>query len=252
MRYWIFLIALLLTHPVPGQSTELFDQATTAYNEGDYQSAASKYEQILEGGEHSAEVYFNLGNSYYKMNKVGPSIYYYEKALMLAPGDQEILNNLTFARNMTLDDFTVSEEPVVSKFLKRIPAYYNADRWAIISIIMAALFVALFIAFRFLLTPFAKRITFISSIFFLLLCLSSIFLAYQQQQAYQDDQPAIIMAEAIKVRSEPNARGQYAFEIHEGSKVQVLEQLGGWGKIQASNGNTGWIPLDDVRLLKEF
>lgn len=252
MRKLFYILAFLFSLSVQAQAGSLFDAATKAYNEGDYQAAAEKYEAILDKGLHSAEVYFNLGNAYYKMNKVGPSIYNYEKALLLAPEDPEIKNNLVFARNMTLDNFTTLEEPVVSRMLRGIPAYYSADRWAVISLILIALFVASFIAFRFLLTPFSKRMAFIASMLFLLLGLSSIFLAYQQQKSYNEDQPAIIMAESVPVKSEPNARGQVAFELHEGTKVEVTEVLDNWSKIRVSNGNTGWIPASELRLIKDF
>lgn len=254
MKNLIYILVLVLSVGAPAQEQPmtLFDKATKAYNEGNYEAAAENYEAILAQGSHSAEVYFNLGNAYYKMNRVGPSIYNYEKALLLAPEDAEIKNNLVFARNMTLDNFTTLEEPVVSRVLRGIPAYYSADRWAVISLVFIALFVAAFIAFRFLYTPFAKRMTFIASMLFLLLGLTSIFLAYQQQKAYNEDQPAIIMAEVVRVKSEPNARGQLSFELHEGTKVEVTESLDDWRKIRVSNGNTGWIPASDLRLIKDF
>ena len=74
----------------------LFEQGNALYNDGNYTEAIEKYQAILKQGKHSAELYFNLGNSYYKLNNIAPSIYYYEKALQLAPDDKDILNNISF------------------------------------------------------------------------------------------------------------------------------------------------------------
>ncbi|MEX0315389.1 MAG: tetratricopeptide repeat protein, partial [Allomuricauda sp.] len=94
------LICFFMCYFGIAQNTALFNRATEQYNEGEYTKAIESYERILENGEHSAELYFNLGNCYYKLNAIGPSIFYYEKALLLKPNDSEILNNLSYAQNM--------------------------------------------------------------------------------------------------------------------------------------------------------
>ena len=96
----LFLVSFFLG----GAQVELdFEKANSLYNEGVYAAAIQAYENILNKGLHSAEVYYNLANCYYKQNNVGHSIYYYEKALVLAPKDKSILNNLAFAQKMTVD-----------------------------------------------------------------------------------------------------------------------------------------------------
>ena len=116
----IILLVLTLSFGLQAAAQEnpLFSKATEAYNKGRYDEAISYYEQILESGSHSAAVYFNLGNSYYKKNEIAPSIYYYEKALLLEPGDPETLNNLRFAQNMTLDAITPLPQTDLQRFYK--------------------------------------------------------------------------------------------------------------------------------------
>jgi len=103
MKKFLFLI-ILWTLPALAQNESLFDKANSAYNEGNYEIAIDNYEQILENGETSAALYYNLGNSYYKLNNLAPSIYYYEKALQLDPNDNDIRNNLAIAQNLVIDD----------------------------------------------------------------------------------------------------------------------------------------------------
>ena len=103
MKKVVYIFILLLSLSASAQQNALFDSATKAYNAGEYQSAVDIYLEILESGKHSPELYYNLGNAYYKLNQIAPSIYYYEKALLLKPNDVEIKNNLGYAQNMTLD-----------------------------------------------------------------------------------------------------------------------------------------------------
>src|SRR5690606_15485144 len=102
MKKLLFII-ILWTIPVSAQNESLFEKANSAYNGGAYETAISNYEQILENGETSAALYYNLANSYYKLNNLAPSIYYYEKALQLNPNDSDIKNNLEIAQNLVID-----------------------------------------------------------------------------------------------------------------------------------------------------
>jgi tetratricopeptide (TPR) repeat protein len=234
------------------QEASLFSKATTAYNQGKYDDAISYYEEILEGGEHSAAVYFNLGNAHYKKNQIAPSIYYYEKALLLKPDDPEIQNNLRFARNMTLDAITPLPQPDLQRYYKELLFALSMDGWAYAGILFVLIFVGAYLLFLASNTPNKKRIGLISSLVSLMLAVVCTALAYLQYQDYRNDQPAIIFASEIPVRSEPNERSTPAFLLHEGSRVQVLDSLDQWRKIELADGQNGWIPSDSMRLLKDF
>ena len=112
------------------QTTESFKQANELYNSGYYKEAIGQYDSILASGQHSAELYFNLANCYYKLNEVGPSIFYYEKALQLAPDDLDILNNLGYAQKMTIDAIQEVPESGVSKLLNKTLNSLSVDGWA--------------------------------------------------------------------------------------------------------------------------
>ncbi len=252
MKNIIVLFALLCWYLGNSQTEALFNRATDAYNEGDYQQAISLYDEILEKGEHSAALYFNLGNSYYKLNQIAPSIYYYEKALLLQPEDSEIKSNLAYAQNMTLDAIEVLPETGLAKIYQRITGRMSFDQWAYTSVVFLILFVLGYLLFYFLSYATHKRIALISSLTFLMVSLVSVLFAFMQFTQFKAEQPAIVFSEVVSVKSEPNNRSGEAFILHEGTKVNVLEQLNDYKKIQLVDGKVGWISAEEIKLLKDF
>ncbi|MFZ9002794.1 MAG: tetratricopeptide repeat protein [Robiginitalea sp.] len=253
-RLHIIMLSLTFLCGFSGHAQEdsLFNKATAAYNQGNYDDAVSYYEEILEGGEHSAAVYFNLGNAHYKKNQIAPSIYYYEKALLLDADDPEIQNNLRFARNMTLDAISPLPQTDLQRYYRDLLFTLSMDVWAYAGIFFVLAFVVAYLLFLGSNTPNRKRIGLISSLVSLLLAVVCTALSYLQYQAYRKDQPAIIFASEIPVRSEPNERSTPAFLLHEGTRVQVLDSLDQWRKIELADGQNGWVPSDSMRLLKDF
>jgi tetratricopeptide (TPR) repeat protein len=246
-----FLLALF-SFCVQAQGEALYNKATEAYNKGDYNKAIENYLEIVKGGQHSAELYFNLGNSYYKLNQVAPSIYNYEKALLLKPNDREIKNNLSYAQNMTLDSIELMPETGLSKIYKDLIGFLSFDQWSYVAVLFIMLFVLFYIAFYFLSYATKKRIAFISSIISLFIAIASIVFAFLQYTNFKADQPAIVFDDEVKVTAEPNKRSETVFTIHEGTKLNVLETLNDYKKIRIADGQTGWLTSESVTLLKDF
>jgi tetratricopeptide (TPR) repeat protein len=234
------------------QSNKLFDEATAAYNSGEYEKAIGFYTDILDDGEHSAAVYYNLGNSYYKLNNIAESIYFYEKALLLSPNDEEIKTNLSYAQNMTIDAIDTMPETGLSKLYKSVTGKLTFDQWAYLAIALIIIFVLLYILFYYANSSTLKRWSFIGSILALFICIIAIVFAFIQRSDFKDLQPAIIFAEESSIKSEPNASSQQVFVIHAGTKVNVLDQLDEWNKIKLADGKTGWIQKNELKLLKDF
>lgn len=231
------------------QSESLFDEANSAYQSGEYETAVSKYESILENGEASAALYFNLGNAHYKLNHVAPSIYYYEKALQLNPTDKDIQNNIAFARNMAIDDIEKVEETGFSVWFNNVISSFSYNTWAILGIVFSVLFVSMFLLYYFSVRSLFKRLYFTGAIVFAILCLIAVVFAFQQQSYIQDNEFAIIFSEEVEVRDEPNLRGEASFELHEGTKAKILEDYQEWSRIELSNGAQGWVNSIDIKKL---
>lgn len=228
---------------------DLFGEANTAYNQGNYSEAISNYQQILEGGYESAALYYNLGNAHYRENNVAPSIYFYEKALQLNPNDEDIRNNLAFAREMLIDDIQETPATGFSALYSEFTAYLDYNSWAWVAVTFSVLFAIFFFVYYFSSGSWLKRIFFTLSIIAFIVFVASFVFAYQQKQYVEDSLFGIVFAEEVEVRSEPNSRSDEIFQLHEGTKIQVLETYQDWIKFELANGIQGWMDKANVRLL---
>ena len=252
MKHLIYIFFGLICTISLAQNTSVFDQAGKLYNDAKYTEAISMYETIVDTGMHSPELYFNLANAHYKLNHIAPSIYYYEKALQLKPKDKDILNNIAFARNMTIDAIDSVPEVGLSKFIKSLTNTFSFDTWAKLTVAFMISTVILFLMYYFAYISNTKRLAFIGSITFLILTCIALTLAFNKYGIVKNDRPAIVFSQESKVKSEPNLRSSEAFRLHEGTKVQVLDTINNWKKIKLSDGKTGWIASEDIKLLSVF
>lgn len=252
MRRVAVIFSLLIGFLSQAQNDAIFDKATALYNDGAYKEAIENYELILKNGEHSAALYYNLGNCYYKLNQIAPSIYNYEKALLLDPGDKEIKNNLAFARQMTIDAIEPLPVSGFAKIYNSVIGVLSFDQWAYLTIGFILLFVLGYLAYYFLKYSSQKRVAFVGSMVALILAALFLAFAFVQYRHYNAEQPAIVFASECLVKSEPNNRSTEVFLLHEGTKIQVIEGLEEYSKIELADGKTGWVLQEDIRLLKDF
>ncbi len=248
----LFYILFFFFGNLVAQDQAVFEQANTLYNEGEFEQAITKYQSILDSKQHSAELYYNIANAHYKLNNIAPSIYYFEKALQLKPNDKEILNNLAFAKKMTVDAIKEVPQLGLSKFFNKITNALTFDSWAKLTIVLMVFFVILFLVYYFTYNTARKRFSFSASFVFLFMALFSLGLAFQKQALDKKDNPAIIFAQKSEVKTEPNQTGSEAFMLHEGTKVQVLDTINNWKKIKLADGKTGWVIASDLKLLNNF
>ena len=228
----------------------LLEKGNSLYKKGDYQNAITAYENVFRSKKHSAELYFNLGNCYYKLNKVAPAIFNFEKALLLNPDDAEIQNNLRFAQKRTIDDIKIVSKVGFRKLLSDATMRYHYDTWAWIAIGFSGLFLAFFLLYFYMMRTLPKRLLFtamIMAFFGTIICIAA---AYFAKNIFDNNQPAIVFSEKTSVKTEPKTEAPDSFVLHEGTKVLVLENLDSWKKIELADGKTGWILSSAVRMLK--
>jgi len=249
MKKLFYILLFCLSLPTVAQNESLFDTANNAYNKGDYQAAISNYQKILDQGEASSELYYNLANAHYKLSHIAPSVYYYEKALKLDPNDKDIKNNLEFANNMVIDDIKQVPEVGISKGFNNFVNTFSYDMWAWFAIIFSGVFGLFFILYYFSIAPKLKRVFFGISMLAVVLLVFSVFFGFHQKSTIENTQFAVIFAEEAPIRSEPNLRGDEQFKLHEGTKIEVLSTYQNWVKLQLANGDQGWIDKSSVKFL---
>jgi hypothetical protein len=245
----LFGIVLFLSMTCFAQNGPLFEQGKTFFKAENYVEAINSWMKILDNKQHSAAVYYNLGNAHYQLNKIGPSIYYYEKALQLAPNDSDIKNNLAFAQNATVDDIEPIPKTIFFKWYQSLSGVLTFDGWAICVVVFSMSFVLFFLLYYFSFSEGKKRFFFVSSLFALLFLLVSLSMSISTHTDSVRNQPAIIFSESIEVKSAPNLGSEESFELHEGTKVQITSRDVDWVRIEIANGKDGWIPVSDLKEL---
>ena len=249
MKYLITLICLVIATIGWGQDQDNFDKATTLYQKGDYTQAAAVYSSILKSGKESSALYYNLGNTYYKLNNVPESIYYYEKALQLDPENADAKNNLIFANQMKVDAITPLPKTWVRQLSDGIVGLFSAHTWAVLSIIGVFAFVLSFLLYYFVERTALKRTFFSLMLVFLFFAIGSYTLAYFCHKQVSQTQYAILFDKTVRVFSDANAYSSEVMQLHEGTKVEIIEDAKDWVKIRLVNGKTGWTKVSSLRKL---
>ena len=249
MKYLITLICLAIATIGWGQDQDNFDKATTLYQKGDYTQAAAVYSSILKSGKESSALYYNLGNTYYKLNNVPESIYYYEKALQLDPENTDAKNNLIFANQMKVDAITPLPKTWVRQLSDGIVGLFSAHTWAVLSIIGVFAFVLSFLLYYFVERTALKRTFFSLMLVFLFFAIGSYTLAHFCHKQVSQTQYAILFDKTVRVFSDANAYSSEVMQLHEGTKVEIIEDAKDWVKIRLVNGKTGWTKVNSLRKL---
>ena len=217
------------------------NNADTEYQKGNYQQAIRDYEEILKNGE-SAEIYFNLGNAYYRTDNITKAVLNYERARLLSSGDDDINFNLQFARSKTIDKITPQSEMFFVTWYKSLVNFTSVDNWAktgILCIVMALLLVLLYLFGPQLML---RKVGFFGGLaFFVIFLLSNLF-AFQQKQALDNRTGAIIISPSVNIKKTPAKNSADQFVLHEGTRVDIIDKgMTDWRCIRVGDGREGWI-----------
>jgi len=218
-----------------------FEKGNALYAKGNYLEAVDAYNSVLQSNQHSSELYFNLGNAYYNLNKVAPAIYNYEKALVLNPKDKASLNNLKFANKRTVDEIKVIPKVGFAKLVRDFTGIYHYNIWGWVTVSLGSLFLLLFIGYYFSQITVWKRIFFVGMFISIIIMLITVSSAIFEKKFFDTEKPAIIFAEMTNLKSEPRNGGKPLLLLHEGTKVYVMVVIGKWKKVQLTDGREGWI-----------
>ncbi|HHV04239.1 MAG: SH3 domain-containing protein [Bacteroidales bacterium] len=250
MKRIIFFVFLyftgFLTTGAQDTADSLWNNANSHYANAQYQEALDNYLEIESSGRESAALYYNIGNTYYKMRYIAYAILYYEKALRLEPNNPDIIYNLEIAREQCTDRIEPVPTFFVVDWIRKSHQLLSSDMWAIVSVILLVLALTFFMFFHFARGLRFRKTAFILSVIVFLFAAASTAFAWQsRKQAIRED-IAIVLAAVSSVKSAPGSQGKDLLVIHEGTRVRVLEEMGDWVRIELEDGRQGWVALNEI------
>ena len=242
------LVLLLLMMPVAASAVTKAE-ADSTYAAEHYQQAAHDYEALLKQGV-SADIYYNLGNCYYRMDNMTLAVLNYERALLLSPGDGDIRFNLQMARSKTIDKIVPESEMFFVTWYRSLVNLQSVDAWARLALIALVAAIVLALAYLFSYRIWLRKTGFFGALFFLVLFLLSNLFAWQQKRALIHRTGAIIIHSAVNVKSTPAKSGTDLFILHEGTKVTVTDaSMREWRKVRVADGKEGWLETKTIETI---
>lgn len=247
----LLMMTLLLAMLGRAQATqetidEWFAQGNAAYNEGDFEQALQQYDNILASDMESAPLYYNLGNTYYKMKEYAKAILYYEKALKLDPGNEDIKTNLEIANLAVVDKINTIPQSFIARWWNDLKSLFSANGWAWMSVLAFALLLLCLFAFLMSRRPGLRKAGFLMGLLALLVLAMSVLFAVEKTRDLKHQDEGIVMSPTVTVKSSPSPTSIDLFVLHEGAKVRVMDEANGWNKIKIADGSVGWLPVGEV------
>ena len=242
MKRITFIISLFICSQILA-SEQIFEHGNKEYANENYSAAISLYDSILTSGSESSELYYNLGNCYYKTNYWANAIWHYEKSLQLN-NNKKTIHNLELAKLKIIDRIETLPKLFYKKWLINLTPSLSTQVWQVLTLL------AIFIIFiSQLISQFtsmkSKLVTKIFSVITVIILIAA-------QSSYDSNfikKEAIIFYETITVNSAPTIKSTNLFTLHEGSKVEIIDVIGDWINIKIANGNSGWITQNSIKEL---
>lgn len=239
-------VSVVELFPQTEELNSVFEEANRLYLEQKYDAAISRYESVIRNGYESGEVYFNLGNAYFKSGKLQNAILNYERARKIIPNDDDVNFNLQLANVQLIDKVESIPELFIYRWFDSLLTIFSLEKmvWMIYGLFLAAL--GSFTIFLFARTYERKRYSLMSGMilsFFLAIGIANFLIESYRES---NSEFAIVMTDVANIKSAPDSKGNDLFVIHRGIKVQVLDSVNKWSKIRLADGKVGWIPEKEV------
>ena len=225
----------------------LLDSANYAYSKEDYSKASKLYENILSNGLEAPEVYFNLGNSYYKTKNIAFAILNYERALKLDQDNEDFSFNLKLANQKTEDKIDTAPELFLIQWKNALVGIMTEKGWSQLCIVLICISLLLLAIYVTMQNRGLKQFGFFGGTTLVILSIITFFIAQHKYNSTKNNSEAIITSPSITVTGSPNEKGTKLFILHEGTKVNVTQEDVSWTEIKIANGNTGWIKKSELQ-----
>lgn len=235
-----FVIAVGVPSAFSDQNA-LMKKANQDYRDGKYEAAAKLYEELISE-RSSAELYYDLGNAYFRAGKTGLSVLNYERARRLAPRDRDVLSNLKHVQN-TIEYEIKDNRPWFIRFFAKAISYYRVEEcW-----VFGLLVYLLFMLWLFIRTILKNRpIWSTSCVVLLVLAVLSFVPVIGKYTLFGMRNQAVVTASKSEVRYGPSMSDRLAFRLVEGLIVQIVDEREDWYRIELRDGQSGWVLKSEV------
>jgi len=242
-RFSLFLTICILSLRINAATGyQLLDSANSAYSKKEFSKAVTLYEKILAQGTEAPELYFNLGNAWFKNNNMPKAILNYERARRLKPDDEATLVNLKMANSRIVDKMEEGPQHFITGWRIRFLNLFSEKIWSLGSIVLFLSGLCLLLVYFVSRRVWLRQLSFVCFLIFLGLSGFTGLTAWNKNALSQTHQEAIVMAPNVSAKGSPDDKGTDLFILHEGTKVFLLQNNAGWSEIKLPNGNTGWLP----------
>jgi len=245
------VLLIVITNSGYSQETrdEKFKAGVEYFSSGNFDKALDLWIDIYKTGYRSAELEYNIGNAYFKINNIPGAILFYERAHLHKPGDEDITYNLQIARTLVVDRFEEIPELFFISWYNLLSLSLTTNTWAWISI-SAFVLCLLFLSVYFYTTKYKLKVLgFWLALLLLITSLLSLALTFRNKTLVYDSQKAVIFSPVVNGKSSPDDSGTDLFVLHEGTKVTVEDEVGEWLEIRLSDGNKGWVPANSLEII---
>jgi tetratricopeptide (TPR) repeat protein len=245
----ILFVLVFVTSISLAQDDKLFQEGNEYYRQKQYDKAIITYNQLVRENFESAALYYNLGNAYFRMERIGYAILYYEKALKLAPNDEDIVHNLTLANLKIIDKVESLPKFFLFQWWEGLLSLFTSSGWTIISYICYIILIISIGFYFYIKTGSQQKIVLISGFAgLLLLIISSSVLAVKLKREL-NIKNGIVVENTANVKLSPDSGSNDAFIVHEGLKVILEDRVDEWVKVRLQDGKVGWLPQEDVKVI---
>lgn len=242
----IFILFLLPGFVFAADPEITVAKANKAYTDGFYANAVELYKSVIAAGFESADLYYNLGNACYKQNDFASSILYYEKARKLDPGNEDVNFNLRIANTKITDKIEPIPELFYKRWYRKLVESFSVDKWARSGLAFLFLGLVAGLFFRVSKRLLIRKAGFWLGIVFVVVSLCSFLFAFQCYNEVMHRKEAIIFAPTVTIKSSPDEKSVDLFVLHEGAKVELIDNIGTWYEIRIANGSVGWLIASSV------
>ena len=229
------------------------NEADEAYRSNDFTTSIQLYEaQINElklANQESPQLYYNLGNAYFRDNQIAKAIVNYERALLLEPSDSDIKHNLRFARTRLEDKIDSADSFFINQWIRSIQNLNSANTWATFGVVFFIMLIIAIGLYMISVQLILRKVSFYSGIVLLSFVIISNVFAFKQKSKIVNRSTGIVMTASVSIYTSPDAHSQELFRLHEGSKVKIKREEGRWVEIMIANGSVGWLQKKNIETI---